>query len=174
MGEDKALLPFAGFDTLTEFQYTRLSKIFTHLYISCKDKNKFSFPANYIEDKKGADVYAPTLAFISIFETLSSDSFFAISVDSPFIDETIITKLVEQNGENVAATVALTDGKLQPLCGIYHHSLLPAFYTMLQENNHKLNNLLKNSRIDTVTFKDDNRFLNLNHPDEYKKALQLI
>ncbi|RUM64044.1 MAG: molybdenum cofactor guanylyltransferase, partial [Sulfurimonas sp.] len=70
MGEDKTLLPFAGFTTLTEFQYSRLSKIFTNVYISCKDKNKFPFDANYIIDKKVQDTFAPTLAFVSIFESL--------------------------------------------------------------------------------------------------------
>jgi len=50
MGENKALLPFAGFETLTEYQYTRLSKIFSSVYISCKDKSIFSFDANFIED----------------------------------------------------------------------------------------------------------------------------
>ena len=52
MGEDKALLPFAEFNTLTEFQLTRLKKIFKTVYISCKDKTLFEFDANFIEDYK--------------------------------------------------------------------------------------------------------------------------
>jgi len=43
MGEDKSLLPFSSFKTLTEFQLSRLSKIFKNVYISTKEKNKFEF-----------------------------------------------------------------------------------------------------------------------------------
>ncbi|MDF1877396.1 molybdenum cofactor guanylyltransferase MobA [Sulfurimonas sp. SAG-AH-194-L11] len=174
MGEDKALLPFAGFTTLSQFQYSRLSKIFTNVYISCKNKNKFSFDANYIEDKKVKNTFAPTLAFISIFEQLESDSFFAISVDSPFIDEETIIRLISSDTSTIDATVAITENKIQPLCGIYHRSLLPSFRQMLQNDNHKLSYLLKNSKTNYVTFKNDNTFLNLNHPHEYQKALRLI
>ncbi|MDQ7042058.1 MAG: molybdenum cofactor guanylyltransferase MobA [Sulfurimonas sp.] len=174
MGEDKALLPFSNFDTLTEFQYFRLSKIFTHVYISCKSATKFSFNANYIEDKLSQNIFAPTLAFISAFEQLENDSFFAISVDSPFIDEKTILQLISADSTIQDATVAKTEQGMQPLCGIYHRSLLPAFKKMLKEENHKLSFLLKNSKTSYVTFKNDDTFLNLNHPHEYKKALTLI
>lgn len=174
MGEDKTLLPFAGITTLTEYQHSRLSKIFTNVYISCKDKNKFSFAANYIEDKVLENSFAPTLAFISIFEQLKCDSFFAISVDTPFISEKIISKLISADSNTVDVTVAKTEDGIQPLCGIYHLSLLSSFKKMLQEDNHKLNFLLKNSQTTYVMFTNDDSFLNLNHPHEYEKALQLI
>lgn len=174
MGEDKTLLPFGNFTTLTEFQHSRLSKLFTNVYISCKDKNKFSFAANYIEDKVLENSFAPTIAFISIFEHLQCDTFFAISVDTPFISEKIILKLLEADSNIVDATIAKTEDGIQPLCGIYHLSLLPSFKKMLKENNHKLNYLLKNSQTTYVTFTNDDSFLNLNHPHEYAKALTLI
>ncbi|MDQ1268445.1 MAG: molybdenum cofactor guanylyltransferase, partial [Campylobacterota bacterium] len=52
MGKDKSLLPFGTFDTLTEFQLNRLGKIFKNVYISCKEKSKFNFEAEFIEDIK--------------------------------------------------------------------------------------------------------------------------
>jgi len=63
---------------------------------------------------------------------------------------------------------------MQPMCGIYHRSLEVKFIDMLQQNRHKLGYLLKSSKTTFVTFKDDKAFLNLNHPDEYQKALTLI
>ena len=174
MGEDKTLLPFGSFTTLTEFQYSRLSKIFKNVFISCKDSSKFSFDANYILDKKDKECFAPTLAFISIFEQLKSDSFFALSVDSPFIEEATILKVLSYDTKTVDAVVAKTEVGVQPLCGVYHRSLLPAFNTMLQEEQHKLTVLLKNSNTIYVSFSDDNIFLNLNHQSEYQKALQLL
>ena len=174
MGEDKTLLPFAGFTTLTEFQYSRLTKIFSHVYISCKDKTKFDFKANFIEDSQVADIYAPTLGFISTFSTLKSNTFFAISVDVPFINATIINELIKYDTPQVDATIAKTSQGIQPLCGIYHRSLEKKFLDMLKSDEHKLGFLLKNSNTNFLTFKDEELFLNLNHPQEYKKALQLL
>ncbi len=173
MGEDKSLLPFGDFETLTEFQYSRLSQIFSHVYISCKDKNKFHFNAKFIEDSKTSGTYAPTLGFISAFESLG-ESFFAISVDSPFVDIEIIKRILSADKETDDATIAKTDEGVQPLCGVYHPTLLPAFKDMLTKETHKLGFLLKNVKTQFLDFQDTKKFLNLNHPHEYQKALQII
>ena len=174
MLKDKSLLPFGDFDTLTQFQLSRLRKIFKNVYISCKDKNKFDFNANFIEDIKTDSVFAPTAGFVAIFNTLRCESFFALSVDSPFICEKEINELLKNDLIDTDATIATLEDKTQPMCGIYHRSLEVKFKNMLKQNNHKLGLLLKNSNTIFVNFKDEKAFLNLNHPHEYEKALQLI
>ena len=42
MGEDKSLLPFPPYKTLTHYQYQRLNKIFKNVYISSKDSSKLA------------------------------------------------------------------------------------------------------------------------------------
>ena len=174
MGEDKALLPFAGFDTLTEYQYTRLCKIFTTVYISCKDKSNFSFHANFIEDEKNASVFAPTLGFVSVFKTLQLEKFFALSVDTPFISQNEIQKIVDAITPDADAVIAKTQEGMQPLCGIYTRNLEKNFLQMLKENSHKLGQLLKNAQTTSVYFSDSKPFLNMNHPQDYKKALEIL
>ncbi len=174
MGEDKALLPFANFDTLTEFQLSRLNKIFKTVYISCKNKDKFNFKAKFIEDIPTKDIFAPTTGFIAIFEQLQESRFFAISVDAPFISEKEIQKIIDADKKNTDATIAITEFGIQPMCGIYHRSLEDKFSKMLKSNNHKLDFLLKSSKTTFVNFDNEKPFLNLNHPDEYKEALNLI
>ncbi len=174
MGEDKSLLPFGGYDTLTEFQLTRLKKIFKTVYISTKDKSKFDFEADFIEDIKTDDVFAPSVGFVSIFDRLACESFFVISVDTPFIDKKTIQTLIETDNPHAEATIAKVDDKIQPMCGIYHLSLEDKFVEMLDTNNHKLGFLLKNAKTTFVEFSDKKVFLNLNHPHEYKEALALI
>ena len=174
MGENKALLPFAGFNTLTEFQLTRLKKIFKTVYISCKDKNIFDINASFIEDIKTDSTYAPTLGFVSVFDYIEEDSFFAISVDSPFVNAKEITKILEIDNNNADATIAKTDFGTHPLCGIYHRSLHTDFKNMQENDNHKLGFLLKNSKTNFVYFEEEKAFLNLNHPHEYQEALKLI
>ncbi len=174
MGEDKALLPFGEFKTLTEFQLSRLSKIFSHVYISCKDKSKFDFQANFLEDDKTSNVFAPTAGFVSAFKELDADRFFAISVDSPFINFDVIQKLFNADNSNNDATIAKTQHGIQPLSGIYHRSLEVKFHEMQENENHKLGFLLKNSRTEYVEYVDNQTFLNLNKPEDYKEALKLL
>jgi molybdopterin-guanine dinucleotide biosynthesis protein A len=176
MGEDKSLLPFSSYKTLAEFQYSRLSKIFKTVYISCKDKNKFDFDALFIEDIKTNDVFAPTAGFVAVFKVLKEDAFFALSVDAPFVSEKIIKELVRSDvaHPNTDASIATSNHGMEPMCGVYHRSLEPAFNAMLNENNHKLGFLLKSSETNFVPFDDDKAFLNLNHPHEYQEALALV
>ena len=174
MGEDKSLLPFSSFNTLTEYQLSRLNKIFKTVYISTKDKNKFDFDAAFIEDIKRDDTFAPTAGFVAIFETIQDDKFFALSVDSPFVSEAEINKILEADSDELDAVIAKTDFSIHPMCGVYHRSLQTAFIDMLENDNHKLGFLLKNSNTKYINFKDEKPFLNLNHPHEYQEALTFV
>lgn len=173
MGEDKALLPFAEHNTLTQYQLNQLTELFDDVYVSCKSKTKFDFEANFIEDIN-QELFAPTTAFISVFSKLDSERFFAVSVDTPFIDISIIETLLSQDNASFDAVVAVVDEQIQPLCGIYHRSLLPAFIDMEENNIHKLGYLLKKSNVKFVNFHEQNKFLNLNNKEEYNKALDII
>ena len=175
MGKDKSLLPFGNFSTLTEFQLHKLQKIFTNVYISCKDKNKFHFSTNFIEDiQVQNNTYAPTIGFISSFHTLSCERFFAISVDTPFINHEQIQLLFDSDTAECDATIAKTNNSIHPLCGIYHISLKSKFEEMIKEGNHKLKFLLDSSKTNYVNFNESNSFFNINNQDEYNEALSLI
>ncbi len=166
MGQDKALLPFGEYNTLTQFQYERLSKLFKKVYISAKE-NKFDFEANVIEDNYKES--SPLVGIISVFETLKADKVFILSVDAPFVNREVIDKLINSNNR-FDAVIAKSKSGMQPLCGVYKRSVLPIAQEHLKEGNHRLNNLLKKVDTQFVPFKDDDLFINLNHPHEYEKA----
>jgi len=96
MGEDKSLLPFGGFETLIEYQYNKLSKIFSKVYISTKS-NKFNFKANLILDNQ--IISSPMVALDSIFSELKDNKIFIITVDSPFIELESINRLISKSDE---------------------------------------------------------------------------
>lgn len=175
MGEDKSLLPFGGFSTLTEYQYSKLSKIFHNVYISTKNPQKFNFNANFIVDAPELqNIYAPTAGFISAFLNLSQEKIFVLSVDTPFVEKSHIAKLIQEDSEKYDATIAKTEDGIQAMCGIYHRSLLDSFVSMQDNNTHKLNNLLQSSQTQYIAFEDKKAFLNLNKPHEYKEALNRL
>ena len=173
MGSDKALLPFGGFSTLTEFQYRRLTKLFKKVYISTKE-NKFGFEANLILDNSDESTFAPTAGFQALFQILQDEHVFVLSVDTPFVGEKEIEVLLENNNLTYDAVIAQTATGSHPMCGIYHRSLLPAFTEMLKTDNHRLGQLLKNSKTKVVRFEEERAFANLNHPDEYDEALKSL
>ncbi len=174
MGQDKALLPFGGYDTLIEYQYKRIKKIFKEVSISSKSTDKIEFTCKIIEDPKEIKIFAPTAGFVALFNILEDERVFILSVDTPFVTEEEITQLLHADNPTLDATIAKTATGAHPMCGIYHRSLHVKFTTMLQEDNHRLGRLLKESRTCYVSFKDDNAFTNLNHPHEYQEALKRL
>lgn len=170
MGQNKALLPFDSCDSLIEYQYNRLSKLFQNVYISAKASDTFSFDAKIIPDVVGTEVYAPTAGFVAAFTHLNDERLFILSVDAPFVDTEEIQSLLDADSPQLDAVVARTATGIHPMCGIYHRSLLPTFETMLTEGNHRLGQMLSQSEALYVPFDDETAFTNLNHPHEYEAA----
>ena len=168
MGKDKALLPFNG-KSLTQYQYDKLTNIFDKVYISTKDA-KFDFEAPLIIDS--SPIYAPTPAFLDIFKL--TDTFFALSVDTPFVNEAIIEKIIQEakSYPDKDAYIAKTDFP-HPLIGVYNKSITPHIQKAIERENYKLNAILQEANTHFVTFENEEPFFNLNHPEEYQKALQM-
>lgn len=170
MGQDKSLLSFGGYTSLAAFQYNRLSKLFNNVYISTKTRQKFDFEAQFILDAENSD-FAPTAGFVSAFENLKCESFFVLSVDTPFVDVDTIEMLLHADESHLDAVIAKTPSGTHPLCGIYHHTLLENFQQMQREDDHRLGKLLSMKQTRFVEFENEDIFMNLNHPHEYEEAL---
>ncbi len=168
MQQDKALLPFGGYDSLAKFQYRRLSQLFSKVYISSKN-NKFDFNADIIEDRYKSS--SPLVALVSIFELLEEiEEIFLLSVDAPFVDKSVIDILYKNNSSVYDVVVAQSSNGLEPLCAIYHRSCLVEAKKALDANRHKLHSLFKNLNIKIVKIENESVFMNLNYPSEYEQA----
>jgi len=170
MGRDKALLPFAGYSSLSEYQYQKLQKRFEHVALSAKT-DKFDFACQVITDNY--EDSSPLVGILSIFETLQDlQSVFVLSVDAPFVDEAVIGHIMEKESSDVDVIVAESPSGIQPLCGLYKRSILPLAQAQYKEGNHKLQDLLTKAKVEIVLFSDNTPFTNLNQPQEYEKALK--
>jgi molybdopterin-guanine dinucleotide biosynthesis protein A len=168
MQKDKALLPFGGFNSLCEFQYHKLNKLFSKVYVSAKT-NKFDFEVEMIEDS--VEVCSPLVALISIFETLELEHCFVLSVDAPFVDEKVIHQLY-RNLSSEDVTVAISNRGLEPLCAIYKRSFLEEAKRALEERQHRLQTLFESLKVNKVYMEDEEAFENLNYPKEYQNAIE--
>ncbi len=171
MKEDKALLRFGGYTTLTAYQYNRLKPHFLQLYISAKE-HKFDLDAKVIIDRYAAS--SPLVALLSIFETLDDASIFVLSVDAPFVSVEVVQRLMEESSEKDEIIIAKSPGGEQPLCGIYRRSILPLLREQFAKKEHKLKALFAKASTKRVYFESDEPFANLNYPDEYHKALKRV
>ena len=169
MGKDKALLSFCG-KTLVRYQYERLLPLFDKVAISTK-RNTFDFHAPLIFDS--SDIFAPAPAFIDVFKRY--DEFFALAVDTPFVDEEIIQKLFEAARAHPSkdAIVAKTDFP-HPLVAIYRKSILPHVQKALEEKNYKLNSIIRKATTLFVEFDKEEKFFNINYPEDFTRAKNML
>jgi molybdopterin-guanine dinucleotide biosynthesis protein A len=170
MGRDKALLPFGGCGTLTEYQYRRLLPLFDRVRISAKEE-KFPFDAPLIPDC--SETYSPMVALASILEAIESDGVFLLGVDMPFVPRELITAMRERF-DPARGTILAAKGPqgVEPLCALYPRSLLPEVRNNLKHGHHRLRELLKATDAELFPWEDPRAFRNLNRPEEYLRATE--
>lgn len=170
MGEDKSLLPFKNSNTLIEYQYNRLSKIFSNVYISLKN-DKIDFTNNIIFDNTKS-ISSPMIALDSIFETIKNDKIFIITVDTPLVEKEIIKNIIN-NSQNHEITIVQTNkNKTHNLCGVFSKSLHQQIKQFINEDIHKIGLLFEDNTTNIIDYANENEFLNVNTKEDYLKALQ--
>ncbi len=176
MGKNKAQLPFSDGKTLMEYQVHRLQELFDQVYLSVKEKESYTgIDAKAIIDIEYSNVYAPTAGFYNIFKQLQDDDlFFVLSVDTPFVNAAIIQEILSYAHKGYDAVIARTKRSIHPLCGLYSRTLQPPIEQMLQEENHRMMQLLQSTKVKYVDIDDEDALLNLNTPQEYQQALNLL
>ena len=172
MGRDKALLPFGGYSTLTEYQIARFSPYFENIYVSCKSREKFDFEANFIEDLPHYNDCAPHIGLISAFERLHETYICVLSVDTPFFSHEAFQKLLTHTDTGADAIIAQSPRGYQPLCAAYKRSALPYLKTLSDQKRYRFSELFAQIQTSFVPFEDEEIFTNLNTPDEYQEAVQ--
>lgn len=170
MKEDKSLLPFSSSKTLTQYQYERLKPHFKEIYLSSKI-DKFDFHANIIFDE--SEEFSPIVALQTILKKMKSHKkVFIITVDTPLVKMDSIKQMIEaSNGTDIC--VAKTE-KVHNLCGVFSTKLLSFIDAMLAEDIHKVGFLLQKVNTSYINFIDNDEFINLNNPDDYKEACTII
>ncbi len=168
MGRDKALLPYGGFTSLAEYQYRRLSPHFQATYLSAKHA-KFPFDAPLILDPPDIENYAPTLGLMAAFEAIGGD-FFALAVDTPNVDLSVIEALNEAyETYHPSAVVAQSPSGIHPMCAIYTTKLKPLLERMVERGVYRLGRLLQEADARVVSFPSDDPFFNVNTPQDYQR-----
>ncbi len=172
MGSDKALLPFGGHQTLTQYQLQRAKPWFQSVHVSCKNKDKFNFDAAFIEDEKEFGEFSPLIALYSILKRFQTPVAI-LSVDTPFVSKEVYEKLYSYVSDFDSVIAKSPFGSHQ-LCALYSPKIVQILKKQIIQNDHKIKNLLAQIKTKYVDFDDDELFANLNKPDEYNRAKEKL
>ncbi len=174
-GIDKAFLDFYG-KPLYARQFEKLSSIFQNVYLSAKNREHYDQimtghiikDLEFVENIDTTSLFAPTLGMLSAFEATKSNSIFFIGVDTPFISQNSISKIISSNAKHKSAR---HNGKIHPTVGMYDKDICIELRDMIKNDKHKLTMLLEKIGTIFVDLEDGSELANLNRYEDYERVI---
>jgi len=164
MGEDKGLKLLQG-KPMIQYVIESLTSYFPDIKISTGNPEYtifgYALAVDIIPEK------GPMGGIYTALKNSSGNDVFIISCDMPCISGSSIDSLLRQ--ENKSATVAVCNGMIQPLFGIYGKNLIPLLKEKIEQNQLGMTKFIKEINATLVEINNENEFLNMNTPEEVKK-----
>lgn len=120
--------------------------------------------------EKMAD-FSSMLALYSVLKAFENKFVFIIGVDTPFVSEKSIQRLILSANEALMIVPSVAN-RAHFLCAFYHSQIAPLCLKCLQNGVHKISALSQNLPLNAlkfVEFSDENEFFNLNTPQDYER-----
>lgn len=120
--------------------------------------------------EKMAD-FSSMLALYSVLKAFENKFVFIIGVDTPFVSEKSIQRLILSANEALMIVPSVAN-RAHFLCALYHSQIAPLCLKCLQNGVHKISTLSQNlppNALKFVEFSDENEFFNLNTPQDYER-----
>ena len=115
--------------------------------------------------------FSSMLALYSVLKAFENKFVFIIGVDTPFVSEKSIQRLILSANEALMIVPSVAN-RAHFLCAFYHSQIAPLCLKCLQNGVHKINTLSQNlppNALKFVEFSDENEFFNLNTPQDYER-----
>lgn len=168
MGKDKARLDYKG-ESFLSHACESLS--------FCKDILLASGDKDYHAERVTAisDIYkdkGPLSGIYSAMKYSTTDYIFVLSVDLPLFTSSFGIKLLNEMTSSLEALVPITsDGRIHPLCAIYRCSVQDKALGLLEADNLKVINLLKEINTKYLDVGNCSELKNINTMDDYKRLV---
>lgn len=120
--------------------------------------------------EKMAD-FSSMLALYSVLKAFENKFIFIIGVDTPFVSEKSIQRLILSADEALMIVPSVAN-RAHFLCAFYHSQIAPLCLKCLQNGVHKISTLSQNlppNALKFIEFSDENEFFNLNTPQDYER-----
>ena len=146
-------------------------EMFENRFVVGKEKPD-SISYSFIKDE--LDLQAPINGIYTALKYSKTDWAFLLSCDLPLIDSRVFEKLWESKSENCDAVVPFSNDKIQVTCGFYHKRVLSTLESEIEKKNYSIFKLLEKLNTAYVKFGKDDRFLNMNTPEDHDAISDLF
>lgn len=173
MGSNKAFLNLGGL-SLVERVTKVLSLVCKEILIVGDNKDELTslgypvIPDTYSDCGPLAGIHAGLKAANNYYS-------FVTACDTPFIDEKIILKIIEEAGDYDAVIMKHQDYH-EPLFSLYSKTFIPIAEKAIKKGNYSITSVLSTARCKPVFFNPDEipllekKIFNINTPEDFKKA----
>ena len=172
MGRDKALLPWHGKPLISHAADT-LRALFDDVYICGGTPDRYGFLGlPFLPDLVPES--GPLGGIHAALSHCAPAPVFILSCDMPLVSRSLIEYIL-QFPSSAPITVAAVDGRLQPLCGVYHTSALPVITQELEHRRLKLMDVFARVNGTAVPIGpdlplyDERLMMNVNDEQAYRK-----
>ena len=162
MGTNKALLLFKGERLIDRAVETILPLV-----------NKIIISSNQPLPELPYPVFADTTEAIGPLGGLqaclsksTSEWNLLIPCDTPFLSGSLYQQMLEHTATVDAVIVTHSNGKIEPLIGLYNRSLLPLIEEQIARGDYKLINLLHRANVFFFETEEVSQFRNMNFPGD--------
>lgn len=144
MGTEKGLVEFRG-RRMIDYALEALKPVCSQILISANSDAYDSFGIPVIHDEIPGS--GPMGGILSCLQKSENELNFVLSCDMPLVTAKVVTTILDKTGDNFATVPCHGNGYLEPLCAVYHKSLIPEFEIAIQNKNLKIFDLL--NRVNT-------------------------
>lgn len=176
MGENKSFLPWRG-TTILRHELAQL-KFFSQILISVAERQEYLELEEQgivlVEDSRKA--YGPLEGIYQLLKHAKHEWVFVLATDMPLVERNLIEQMLTLDRQGVQAVVLQEGERIQPLCGLYHVSILPVLEELFQEEVHSMYQLLNHISVRYIPLEElqltERILTNVNTPEEYGKLLE--
>jgi molybdopterin-guanine dinucleotide biosynthesis protein A len=180
MQKDKALLDYHG-KTQAQHSFQLLHKVCNKTFLSLNEEqeneqNFSEYPC--IADHENYKNTGPLGGIISALIKFPNQACLTIACDLPFLTKNTLENLLDKRDTQKIATAytSANDSLPEPLCTIYEPEILAILIKYSQNKMNCPRKILINEKkhVKLIELPKTNALNNVNNPDEFKKAKELI
>lgn len=169
-GIDKALVNFAG-RPLISHVLERLAPQVDDILINCnRNQNQLTGFGHALIGDETLDYSGPLAGIISALPLCRHEIVLVVPCDSPFLPHDLYKSLFVLLTADKNLVIAHDGERLQPLFMLLRRSLLTSLKDYLEQGNQKVERWCLAQNMAIATFSEPRLFINLNTPEELKKA----
>lgn len=169
-GVDKALISLAG-RPLIAHVLERLAPQVDDILINGNRNQTVLASLGYpvISDEK-PDYSGPLAGIISTLPSCRHETVLVVPCDSPFLPDDLHNRLSALLTPDKDLVIAHDGERLQPLFMLLRRKLLPSLRDYLEQGHYKVEHWCMSQNVAIARFAESRHFINLNTPEDLKKA----